>query len=189
MEDFLNEYGYLALLIGSFLEGEISILIASSLVHNGIFEIPWTIMAGFGGSFISDWIYYFMGRLNGKYFIEKRPVLKTIAAPVQKFVNSHKVQILLTYRFLYGFRVIIPVVLGMSGVKPLQYLAFSVAAGLLWATSVHAIGYFIGYFLNVSAAIFEENLILIAAGFAVFGLLSGWAIKKIISRKLHIDNK
>src|SRR5690606_28057191 len=110
MEEFLNEYGYLALLVGSFLEGETAILVGSLLVNSGIFELPWTIVVGFAGAFVSDWIYYLTGRLNGKYFIDKRPVLKAKVAPVRKFFDAHKMQILFSYRFLYGFRVIIPLV-------------------------------------------------------------------------------
>jgi membrane protein DedA with SNARE-associated domain len=69
MEPFLEQYGYMALLVGTFFEGETAILVASSLIHDGLFNGPLTVFFGFAGSFISDWLYYFIGRLNGKYFI------------------------------------------------------------------------------------------------------------------------
>jgi hypothetical protein len=40
MEEFLDQYGYLALTIGTFFEGETAILVASSLIHRVIFEAP-----------------------------------------------------------------------------------------------------------------------------------------------------
>jgi len=37
MEKFINEFGYLALMIGTFFEGETAILTASALIHRGLF--------------------------------------------------------------------------------------------------------------------------------------------------------
>src|SRR5690242_604020 len=112
-------------MIGTFFEGETSILVASSLIHRGIFEGPYTMFFGFAGSFLSDWIYYLIGRANGKYFIARRPKLQTRFTPVQKFFHKHKLQILFSYRFLYGFRILIPVVIGMSNIRPMQFLGYS----------------------------------------------------------------
>jgi membrane protein DedA with SNARE-associated domain len=56
MEKFLDQYGYIALLIGTFMEGETAILMASSLIYKGLFNFPFTVLAAFSGSFISDWI-------------------------------------------------------------------------------------------------------------------------------------
>lgn len=184
MDEFLDEYGYIALLIGTFFEGETAILVASSLIHRGIFEGLYTIFFGFAGSFISDWLYYLIGRVNGKYFIEKRPQLKARLRPVQHFFEEHRVQILFSYRFLYGFRVIIPLVIGMSNIRPIQFLGFSIVSGLIWSTTVSTIGYFIGRFLDLKTSVFEENIFYIMLGFAGFGLLLGYTIKKIAFKKM-----
>jgi membrane protein DedA with SNARE-associated domain len=185
VEDFLDQYGYIALLVGSFFEGETAILVASSLIHRGLFEGPYTVFFGFAGSFISDWLYYLIGRWNGKYFIARRPNLQRRVYPVQQFFERHKIQILFTYRFLYGFRVIIPLIIGMSNIRPLQYLIYSIISGLIWATTVGTIGYLIGRFLDLKTAVFEENIIFIVLGFAAFGMLVGYAIKRITMKELN----
>jgi membrane protein DedA with SNARE-associated domain len=187
MEEFLDQYGYLALTIGTFFEGETAILVASSLIHRGIFEAPYTIIFGFAGSFISDWLYYVIGRLNGKYFIEKRPALKARVEPVQRFFQRHKFQILISYRFLYGFRVIIPLIVGMSNIRPAQYLLFSIASGLFWATTVSTAGYFVGRFLNLRTSVFEKNIVFIVLGFALFGLLTGYIVKRFADKKISSE--
>jgi membrane protein DedA with SNARE-associated domain len=182
MEAFLEEYGYIALVIGTFLEGETAILVVSTLTGTGMFSFPATILFGFMGSFISDWLYYLIGRLNGKYFIERRPALKAKVLPVTAFFHRHKLQILFAYRFLYGFRVIIPLVIGMSGVRPAQYLGFSVVSGLIWATSVSTVGYYVGRILNVTADTFRENIVLIVVGFALFGIGLGFVVNRLAFR-------
>jgi membrane protein DedA with SNARE-associated domain len=184
VEDFLDHYGYIALLVGTFFEGETAILVASSLIHRGLFEGPYTVFFGFAGSFISDWMYFIIGRLNGKYFIEKRPKLKAKVAPVQHFFEVNKIQILFSYRFLYGLRVVIPLVIGMSNIKPLQYLFYSVVSGLIWASTVGTVGYFAGRFLNLKTSVFEENILFIMLGFASFGMLIGYTIKRFAFKNM-----
>jgi membrane protein DedA with SNARE-associated domain len=184
MEQFLNEYGYLALTVGTFFEGETAILVASSLISQGLFGIPATIFFGFAGSFISDWIYYGIGYYNGKYFLSKRPKLQQKLVPVQNFFRKNSTQILLSYRFLYGFRIIIPISIGLSKIKPSKFLLFSIVSGVLWASVVSSIGYTVGRLFEIKTQVFEENIFLIIGGFALFGLLIGYVVKKIATRKI-----
>jgi membrane protein DedA with SNARE-associated domain len=172
-------------MIGTFFEGETAILIASSLIYQGFFAATPTIIAGFAGSFVSDWLYYLIGRLNGKYFVDKRPKLKSRLEPVRSLFQKHRLPILLSYRFLYGFRVIIPVVIGMSGVKPIHFLFFSVASGLVWASIVSAAGYLAGRYFEIEASLFEENILIIIIALATIGLLMGYAIKHLVARSVR----
>lgn len=172
-------------MIGTFFEGETAILIASSLIHQGFFEAAPTIAAGFAGSFVSDWLYYLIGRANGKYFVDKRPKLRSRLEPVRILFQKYRFPILLSYRFLYGFRVIIPIVIGMSGVKPIHFLFFSVASGLLWASIVSTAGYLAGRYFEIQASLFEENIILIIITFATLGLLMGYGIKHMVARSVE----
>jgi membrane protein DedA with SNARE-associated domain len=185
VESFLEQYGYIALLVGTFFEGETAILVASSLIHDGLFNGPFTILFGFGGSFISDWLYYFIGRLNGKYFIDKRPKLKAKLEPVQRLFQKYQFQVLFSYRFLYGFRVVIPIVIGMSHIKPAQFLFYSIVSGLIWATTVGSVGYLIGRIFNLEASIFEKNIMFIVIGFSSFGIIMGYVLKHLATRSLN----
>jgi membrane protein DedA with SNARE-associated domain len=185
LETFLEQYGYLALLVGTFFEGETAILVASSLIHQGIFDAFPTVIVGFAGSFVSDWVYYLIGRLNGKYFLDKRPKLAAKVEPIRSLFRRHQTQILFSYRFLYGFRVIIPIVIGMSHVRPIHYLFYSVTSGLIWATTVGTVGYFVGRFLKLETSVFEENILFIVIGFATFGILLGYILRHIAARNFQ----
>jgi membrane protein DedA with SNARE-associated domain len=186
MEKFINEFGYIALMIGTFFEGETAILTASSLIYRGLFEFPFTVFAAFFGSFVSDWIYYLIGRLNGKVFIAKRPKIAAKVKPVTDFFHRNKFQILFSYRFLYGFRVIIPLVIGMSGLRPLSYLFYSIVTGLIWATTISTAGYWAGRLLTIEVKTFENNFVFIMIGFALFGLTIGYIVKRIAMRDMGI---
>jgi membrane protein DedA with SNARE-associated domain len=186
MEKFINEFGYLALLVGTFFEGETAILTASSLIYRGWFEFPWTVLAAFSGSFISDWIYFLIGHYNGKVFIANRPKLQAKVKPVTDFFHKHKFQILFSYRFLYGFRVVIPLVIGMSGLPKLTYLFYSIVTGLIWATTISLAGYWAGRLLVLEVKTFENNFVYIMMGFAAFGLTIGYIVKRIAMHDLGL---
>ena len=178
MEEFLNQYGYAALAIGTFFEGETAILVVSSLIHRGLFQFPFIVLAAFSGSFVSDWIYYLIGRLNGKLFLATRPKLQGKMLPITSFFDRNRYQILFSYRFLYGFRIVIPLMIGMSGLPPKQFLFFSIVTGLIWATVVSTVGYWAGRIFNLDAKFFQENLFWIVVGFASLGLVIGWGVRK-----------
>ena len=186
MEEFVNHYGYLALVVGTFLEGETAILVASSLVYSGVLEGPQTIFFAFFGSFVSDWLYFFIGRLNGTYFIERRPTLKVRLDPVRRFFESHRVQILFSYRFLYGFRIILPLLIGLTGVRPLVFLGYSIVSGLLWASVVGLAGYYAGKFFQLTPRSFEENGFLVVLAFGTFGVLVGLLVKRMAQQKMNL---
>lgn len=179
MEDFLDQYGYLALTVGTFFEGETAILIVSSLIHRGMFQFPFTVFAAFFGSFVSDWIYYLIGRLNGKLFLSTRPNLQAKMLPLTSFFERNRLQILFSYRFLYGFRILIPLMIGMSGLPPKKFLFYSTVTGMIWATLVSTVGYFTGRIFNLDAKVFQDNLFFVVVGFATLGLLIGFAVKKL----------
>lgn len=180
----MNEYRYLALMTGTFFEGETAILIASSLIYKGMFEAPQTIFFAFLGSFISDWLYYLIGRLNGKLFIERRPKLKARVEPVTNFFRKNRVQILFSYRFLYGFRVIIPLIIGMSNIKVSQYLFYTIVSGLIWASTVSLLGYVIGRVFGISPVSIQENLGFILLAFGCFGLLLGYIVQRNFKKRM-----
>ena len=186
MEEFLRHYGYMALSAGTFLEGETAILVASSLVHSGFFEGPYTVIFAFFGSFVSDWLYFLIGRLNGRYFVDRRPKLKARLLPAQGFFKSHRLQILVSYRFLYGFRVLLPLMIGMSDIRVFHFLGYSLAAGILWAATVSTVGYSAGILFDLTARSFEENALFVVLGCASFGLLVGYFVKRFAEKKMGL---
>ncbi len=188
MEEFLHQYGYLALALGTFVEGETAILVASSLVYSGVFSGPETIFFAFIGSFASDWFYFLIGRLNGNYFVDRRPSLKARLEPVSRFFESHRLQILLSYRFLYGFRTILPLMIGLTGVRPFHFLGYSVFAGLLWATVVGTVGYFAGELFQLTPRSFEDHGLIVVLSFGTFGFLIGLAIKHFAEKKMQLPS-
>lgn len=183
MEEFFNAYGYLALLVGAFLEGETALLIASILVHKGFFFMPYVVLVAWCGGMISDLIYFSLGRNRGTAYLLQRPLLKRRAEQLKDFVAAHRYLILFSYRFLYGFRVVLPLIIGMSKIPVREFLFFSFFSGLVWATLIGSSGYGLGLWLD-NRFDMEQHLIWILIGCAVFGLSVGFIIKSVFQSRL-----
>ncbi|HRI80706.1 MAG TPA: DedA family protein [Cyclobacteriaceae bacterium] len=186
MEEFLHEYGYFALSLGTFLEGETAVMVASSLVNSGFFNGPYTVIFAFFGAFTGDMISFTIGRLNGKYYVERRPVMQARMVPVQNFFETNRIAVLLSYRFLYGFRTIIPIMIGMSKIRTLTFLGYCATTNLLWATIVSSVGYVAGGLFQLTPKSFEENLLFVILGFGAFGLTVGLTTRYFVAKRMGV---
>ncbi len=187
MEELIREYGYLALSAGTMMEGETALLVASSLVDSGLLFWPYVVVFGFLGGFVNDWICFLIGRFSGRPFLEARPKLQARLGPVTSYFANNRLQILLSYRFLYGFRTLLPIVIGMSGIGWSELLAYSVISGFSWAATVGTIGWLAGYLFHLGPANFQEHYLLIILFFACVGLSIGLTFKTVADRRMKIS--
>jgi membrane protein DedA with SNARE-associated domain len=52
--EFIRDYGYVAIVVGTFFEGELIMLAAGMAASAGLLSLPWAIAAGIAGIFFSD---------------------------------------------------------------------------------------------------------------------------------------
>ena len=145
--ELVQQYGYLAILIGTFLEGETIVLIAGYLAHEQILSLPLIALCAFLGSCTSDQIMFLIGRSKGKPFLESKPRLKWGAAKVSRILEKHETLLILGFRFLYGLRNVTPVMLGISGVSRKKFIILNIIGAAIWAVSFSWGGYLFGMLL------------------------------------------
>ncbi|HEY9051980.1 MAG TPA: DedA family protein [Gammaproteobacteria bacterium] len=182
LEELVANYGYIAVLIGTFLEGETILIIAGFLAHRGYLDLPIVIAMAFTGTLIGDQLYFYIGYFKGKQFIENRPKWKAKTDRVFKLLDKHQVLLILGFRFLYGIRTVTPFVLGASGISPIRYLVLNICGALIWAIVIGVSGFYFGYALEVlisEVKLYEGWVIagLVLAGIAVW-LVYKWRDKK-----------
>ena len=66
LEELVRNYGYIIIVIGTFLEGETILVVAGFLAYSGYLQLPFVILAGFAGTFAGDQLYFYLGRYQGK---------------------------------------------------------------------------------------------------------------------------
>ncbi len=140
----IAEYGYLAVFIGSFLEGETALIIGGFLAHNGHLNLFYVMLAAGVGSFLGDQLYYYIGRYKGISYIDSKPHWRSRADVIFGYLNRHPVLFILGFRFMYGLRTVTPFIIGASGYPPLRYTILNVIGVTIWAIAIGSLGYYLG---------------------------------------------
>ncbi len=156
MEEFIRNYGYAAIFIGTFFEGETVLVVGGFLAHRTYLELPFVVAAAFFGTLLGDQMYYYLGRFKGVEFLEKRPRWRRKSARVRRLLRRHQTLVVLSFRFIYGIRTITPFMIGASKVPPLRFLALNVIGALVWAIAVGAAGFYLGRTVELFLADMER---------------------------------
>jgi membrane protein DedA with SNARE-associated domain len=150
MDYYLEHYGYIAVLIGTIIEGGTLLTMAGFMAHQGYLQlVPWVILAGFVGNFIDSQIFYFLGYRYGAALVEKHPRWKPRLEKIDHWILRYHALVIIWYRFLAGFRTAGGIAIGMSGISPVAFTLLNLVGSLLWATSLGFAGYFLGRSLEM----------------------------------------
>ena len=144
----IQSYGYLAVAVGTFLEGESVLVIAGAVAHRGHLSLPIVIAIASLASFLGDQLYFLLGRKFGWRLLVRFPSLRPRVERMHRLLDRHQSSLILAIRFLYGLRIAGPVAVGMSSVSWPRFLLLNLIAAIAWATLVACIGYGTGYGLT-----------------------------------------
>ena len=178
----LQQYGYLAVLVGAILEGETILLIAGFASHRGYLNLGGVVAVAAAGGFLGDQAFFWLGRLRGKAVIARWPKLQLHASKVNALLERHHSWIIVGIRFMYGLRVAGPVLIGMSGVAPLRFAAFNLIGAILWAVLIGGAGYLFGQALELVLGNIRRYEELALAGLVAVGILT-WMVQRSRARK------
>jgi membrane protein DedA with SNARE-associated domain len=168
-------YGYLAVLIGTFLEGETILVMGGFAAYRGYLYLPGVVVAAFIGSLCGDQLFFFLGRWHSQKVLAKRPYWKKRVEKAQMLVEKYRNPLILVFRFLYGFRVVAPFVIGMSTVPAAHFIFLNVVGALVWATAVGTGGYLFGSALEILIGNIRHHEAHVMGAIAAVGALV-WAI-------------
>lgn len=144
LESLIENYGYAALFLGTFLEGETILVVAGFAAHRGYLSLPLVVLVAFVGSLAGDQLWFYLGRKKGGGFLAARPNWVSRAERVRALLARHEWPIVVGFRFLYGLRNITPFVLGASGYDARRFAMLNVVGAAVWSVLVGAAGYVFG---------------------------------------------
>ena len=182
LQQLVADYGYISVLIGTFLEGETILIIAGFMAHRGYLDLPLVILAAFAGTLIGDQLYFYIGRFKGNAFLEKRPKWQPKVSRVQALMDKHQTLLILGFRFIYGVRTVTPFILGMSKISPLKYLFLNICGALLWAIVFGIAGYYFGFTLELLMGKIKKYEVIIIIGMIAVSILI-WIRYKVKEKK------
>lgn len=140
----VQTYGYLALAVGAFLEGETVLIAAGLAAHSGYLDIYAVVGIAAVCGFIGDQFFFWLGRRHGRMVLRRWPSINRQADRVHRLVERYHAPVIIGVRFAYGLRIAGPILIGMSEVSRMRFALFNALGAVLWAGLVAGIGWLFG---------------------------------------------
>jgi len=154
LREYIEIHGYWVLFAGTFLEGEAILIMAGFLAFEGHLQLGGVILTAFAGSFLGDQLYFYLGRLKGKSLLRRFHFIARRFREALRLIEKYGVFVAFISRFTYGLRIVLPVILGITGLPSRTFLAINLGSALVWA----AIFSLAGYLFGKSASLFLEDV-------------------------------
>jgi membrane protein DedA with SNARE-associated domain len=146
---YIQAYGYWAMLVGGFLQGELVLILGGFVAHRGYLQLPLVILVGLAGCLTADIFYFSMGRFKGREMLGKHPSWQPQVTRVQELLEVYDSLFIIGFRFLYGIRAISLIVLGTSQVKTAKFLFLNTLSASIYTALLGVCGYVFGIALAV----------------------------------------
>ena len=182
--ELLTNYGYWIVLAAALIEGEHLLIGLSAVVSAGFgdldqkLSLTLIILVAFIGTTISDQVLYYFGKYFGPRLLKWRPSLQPKADKAFDLLKKRDIWFIMANRFMYGLRIIGPIMIGSSGVDPRKFFFWNVIAAFVWAVVVCVVGYLLGSAAEEVLGNFDKYK------FYVFGFIAA-IVLGIVLYKLH----
>jgi membrane protein DedA with SNARE-associated domain len=153
LETIVVQFGYPALVIGLFFEGETMLILGAFMAHRGYLSLPLVILIGGIVAFASDQFFFWMGRTKGSQFLENRVAWKPYVEKAKPLLGWNTNLLFLGVRFMYGLRTVLPFVIGMAKFDPKKFAVLDFIGAFIWALTFGLAGHLVGQLMG---AIFED---------------------------------
>lgn len=143
-ESLLQDFGYLAVFIGTFLEGE-AILVAAGFFASRQYLDPLAVgVVAFAGAYLGHLFWFWLGRAHGVRLLDRFPRMKRHFGKGVRVFERYGVTAIMLTQWLYGLRITCTVIIGMSRIGLIKFLLYQAASCALWVVVITATGYYFG---------------------------------------------
>jgi membrane protein DedA with SNARE-associated domain len=148
MEALISELGYVAIFVGTFLEGESVLALGGVAAAYGYLTFWKVVAVAMTGAFLGDQCCFYLGRRYGARILARYPKLAAKAPRVEALVRRWDAPAVILLRFLYGLRIAGPIMIGSFGINPWRLAFFNLIGVLIWAPLVAGVGHLAGQALD-----------------------------------------
>lgn len=171
----IDSYGYVAVFVGAFLEGETILALAGLAAYRGYLDFWAVVVVALAAGFLGDQFYFFLGRYKGKAILARFPNVEERAHRFDALLARWHAPLIVGIRFMYGFRVLGPILLGMGRVPAWKFVLYNFIGAAIWAPLIAGIGYKFGEAVEATLGNMKRFEIwafaaIVVAGLALFGV-------------------
>jgi len=176
----LLAFGEAAAFVGLFLPGETALLLGGVLAATGRVSLPVLLVVAVVAAVLGDSVGYEVGRRGGSP-VRRSRLGRRIGAErwnrAEQFVLRRGGPAVFLGRWVGVLRALVPALAGMTGMPYRRFLAWNLAGGVTWATTVVLAGYATGAAWR-SAAHYFGQVGLVLAAVAVLAVLGWWLVRR-----------
>ena len=140
MENFIENYGLLAIFLLSLIERDGTFLFAGVIVASGIHSFSSVILIGFSAAYLADIICFAIG-WKSNFLLKRFKKLNYVEEKLKKLHERYGFLSILITQFLYGIRSPGMLIWGTLKIKPLNFFLFDVVGCLILVLFLVSIGY------------------------------------------------
>ena len=172
---FVQNWGYIAVFLGSMIEGESVIFIAGFFAHEGYLSLPKIIIVSFIGTLFADQVLYHVGRHYGNHIIDRFPSFRPRADRAFLLLRRYENIFILSFRFIWGIRIISPIIIGSSGVSIKRFMVLNLIAAVIWSVGSCVAAYYFAHLIMDKFDLIPKILLgVLVLGGSTWYMISKW---------------
>ncbi|CUU77171.1 DedA family protein [Campylobacter hyointestinalis] len=181
-----KEWSYVVIFLWCIAEGEIALILAGILAHEGHVNLAMIVfVAGIGG-FVGDQIYFYIGRYNKKYIQKKLVTQRRKFAVAHLLLKKYGWPIIFIQRYMYGFRTIIPMSIGITRYSAKKFAFINLISAWMWAGITIILAWYFGQTIWNAIHWAEKHWYLAVPIVALFLISLLYGFKRL---EIHILNE
>ncbi len=140
----VEQYGYWAVFIWTFIEGESVFVAAAALTAAGLME-PWkVIMVAASGAFAGHLVFFALGRWKGMSIIESVPFLRRHHPKANIILDKYAHWSIFIFQYLYGTRIVAAMLFGCSSIAFWRFFLLQIVNCTTWSLVIYTVGRMLG---------------------------------------------
>ncbi len=143
-ELLLQKFGYFAVFIGTFLEGETILVTAGFFSERGYLQLVLVMLFAFLGAYSGHVFWFWLGRTQGVRLLDRYPRMRRHFGRGVRMFERYGAPAIFITQWLYGLRITAAVIIGISRIPVLKFLIYEAVSCFVWAIVIGAAGYYFG---------------------------------------------
>lgn len=176
--DLVATHGYAVLGLGLLLEGETAVMLGALAAHRGWLELPGVYALALALPWASDQVLFWLGRWRGAALLVRWRRLARAGVRARRLVRRYPHACVFGVRFAYGLRTAGPLLIGASGLPPLQFALLSALAAAAWAAAWCSVGWIFAEALGRVLGYATEVQMALLAVLLLGALTAGWLAQR-----------
>jgi membrane protein DedA with SNARE-associated domain len=176
MEEFIRDWGYIALFLYSFGGGFVGLVIAGIFSATGELNIFIAMIVAGISNFLGDTFLFYMAKTNKHYAKDILQKYRRKIALTRLLIRKYGWGSIILQKYVYGIKTLIPLVIGLTNYSFVKFTIFNLIGTVIWALVVGYLSYYMGEVVLNTATEYKNYVI---AGVLVVVALVLYYFKKV----------